>query len=68
MRDPFEAVIDLAYKEARTILLTAFERRYLEHVLRKAEGNVSKAAREARVDRSHFIDLMKRHEIRGDEY
>ncbi len=68
VRDPFEAVIDLAYKEARTILLTAFERRYLEHVLRKAEGNVSKAAREARVDRSHFIDLMKRHEIRGDEY
>lgn len=66
--DPFTAVMELSYKEARAILLTAFERRYLERALQKAEGNVSRAARTARVDRSHFIDLLRRHELRADEF
>jgi len=63
--DPFEPVLDLTYKEARSIILEAFEMRYLERLLERTEGNVSRAAREARVDRSHLIDLLKRRQIKA---
>ena len=60
----FEPLLALGYKEARSTLLEAFELRYLEQLLERTGGNVSKAARAARVDRSHLIDLLKRHGIR----
>ncbi len=63
--DPFEPLLELGYKEARATLLEAFEKRYLESVLERAGGNVSRAAREARVDRSHLIDLLKRHGMKA---
>jgi DNA-binding NtrC family response regulator len=59
--DPFEALLPLAYKQARAQLLHDFEARYLESLLQRSGGNVSKAAREARMDRSHLIDLLQRH-------
>ncbi len=60
----FAPLLSLGYKEARATLLEAFEARYFEGLLERAEGNVSRAAREARIDRSHLIDLLKRHGIR----
>ena len=60
----FVPLLSLGYKEARATLLEAFEARYFEKLLERAEGNVSRAAREARIDRSHLIDLLKRHGIR----
>ncbi len=59
--DPFEALLPLGYKQARAKLLYEFEERYLASLLTRADGNVSKAAREARMDRSHLIDLLSRH-------
>jgi len=46
---------------ARAKLLHDFEERYLTSLLERSGGNVSKAAREARMDRSHLIDLLQRH-------
>ena len=54
------------YKEARNALLADFEARYLSALLARAGGNVSRAAREARMDRSHLIDLLRRHRLRGE--
>lgn len=54
----------MAYKEARAALLHEFERRYLGHWLERTKGNVAKAAREARMDRSHLFHLLRRHELR----
>jgi DNA-binding NtrC family response regulator len=62
--DLFAPLLSLGYKEARATLLEAFESRYFEMLLEKTGGNVSRAAREAHIDRSHLIDLLKRHGIK----
>jgi DNA-binding NtrC family response regulator len=41
----------------------AFEKEYLTQVLTKHHGNVTAAAREAAVDRSNFLRLLRRHHI-----
>jgi DNA-binding NtrC family response regulator len=52
------------YKDARASVLSAFESSYLTELLARTEGNVSRAAREAHIDRSHLIELLQRHGIR----
>jgi len=64
VKDPFSPVLDLTYKEARNAVLRQFERRYLTRLLDKAGHNVSRAARDARMDRSHLIDLLRIHELK----
>ena len=56
--------LDLAYKKARTLVLQDFEKHYLKHWLEKSEGNVAKAARDAKMDRSHLFHLLRRHDLR----
>jgi DNA-binding NtrC family response regulator len=52
-----------SYKTARDRLLRRFEERYLERLLARTNGNVSQAAREAKMDRSHLTDLINRHNV-----
>ena len=58
------ALFGLPYKDARASVLAEFERAYLTDLVEKAEGNVSKAAREASMDRSHLWDMLRRHKLR----
>jgi DNA-binding NtrC family response regulator len=62
--DPFAAVLDLPWKDARATIADALERRYLAHLLDRAKGNVSEAARLARMDRGHLTDLLRRHQLK----
>ncbi|MCB9677358.1 MAG: sigma 54-interacting transcriptional regulator [Alphaproteobacteria bacterium] len=55
---------ELSMREAKDQLINAFERRYLEDLLERCDGNVSKAARSAGVDRKTITRLLKRHNIR----
>ncbi|MEQ1570981.1 MAG: sigma 54-interacting transcriptional regulator [Myxococcota bacterium] len=55
---------DLSLREAKDQLIDAFERRYLEDLLERCEGNLSKAARDAGVDRKTIARMLKRHDIR----
>jgi DNA-binding NtrC family response regulator len=48
----------LAYKDARTRLLDEFEARYVAALMVRSQGNVSAAARLARMTRSHLNDLI----------
>jgi DNA-binding NtrC family response regulator len=53
-----------AYKDARALVVGEFERDYLTRLLARSGGNVSAAARIARMDRSHLIDLLQRHGLK----
>jgi DNA-binding NtrC family response regulator len=54
----------LPYKDQRAAVVREFERGYLTRLLAQAGGNVSAAARIARMDRSHLIDLLHRHGLK----
>jgi DNA-binding NtrC family response regulator len=62
--DPIAPLLDMPYKDARSALLFAFEQRYLSTWLERCKGNVSRVSRDARIDRSHLIDLIQRHNLK----
>jgi DNA-binding NtrC family response regulator len=59
-----ETSADLPYKEARRQLLETFEKDYLSKLMAACERNISLAARRAEMDRSHLLEMLKRHGLR----
>jgi two-component system response regulator HydG len=55
-----ESFAHLRFKKARTMAMAAFERRYLRELLRRVDGNISKAAQLAGLDRSNFKRIVRR--------
>ena len=53
----------LDYRLAREQAVDAFERDFVVHLLRSCDKNVSRAAREAGIDRVYLHKLIKRHGI-----
>jgi DNA-binding NtrC family response regulator len=49
------------FKQAKALAIAQFERRYLDEVLRKNNGNITRAARMAGQDRSAFGKLVRKH-------
>jgi len=49
---------------AKHLATSAFERRYLVHVMERAAGSVSEGARIAGLDRANFRRLLQRHGLR----
>ncbi len=64
---PIPAEFDptLSYGQTRSAFESDFERRYVSWLLERHHGNISAAAREARMDRKHLHDLAKKHGLRG---
>ena len=56
-----------SYRETRAKYDAEFERRYVKWLLGRHNGNVSAAARDARMDRKHLHDMAKKHGLRGHE-
>jgi transcriptional regulator with GAF, ATPase, and Fis domain len=56
-----------SYRETRAKYDTEFERRYVKWLLGRHAGNVSAAAREAKMDRKHLHDMAKKHGLRGND-
>jgi DNA-binding NtrC family response regulator len=52
------------YKDQRAAVVRDFEHTYLVRLMAQAAGNVSHAARIAKMDRSHLIDLLHRHNLK----
>src|SRR5690349_10306852 len=53
-----------SYREVREEFESDFEKRYVSWLLDRHGGNISAAAREARMDRKHLYDLARRHGVR----
>jgi DNA-binding NtrC family response regulator len=51
------------FNEAKRAVVEAFERNYLQEVLRAHRGNVSRAAQSARKERRDFGRLLKKHQL-----
>jgi transcriptional regulator with GAF, ATPase, and Fis domain len=62
---PFEP--GKSYRDTRAKVEADFERRYVKWLLGRHGGNVSAAAREAKMDRKHLYDMAKKHGLRGSE-
>jgi transcriptional regulator of acetoin/glycerol metabolism len=54
-------LVEEPYHAARDRITAEFERRYLSWVVSRAEGNMSKAARIAGIDRTTIYRLMEKH-------
>jgi DNA-binding NtrC family response regulator len=55
-----------SYRETRASFEADFEQRYVAWLLDRHKGNISAAAREAKMDRKHLYDLARKHGLRGD--
>ena len=60
-------LLRLPYHEAKDVWVERFERAYVEAILAQSGGNVSKAARDAGVDRRHLQRLMARFGLKASE-
>ena len=58
---------DGSYYDARDKLLAKFDKQFLQRVISRAGGNLSKAARLAGIDRTTFYRLMERHGLQRDD-
>ena len=63
----FHFETDKSYRETRAKYDGEFERRYVKWLLGRHSGNISAAAREAKMDRKHLHDMAKKHGLRGNE-
>jgi transcriptional regulator with GAF, ATPase, and Fis domain len=55
-----------SYRDTRAKYDAEFEKRYVKWLLGRHNGNVSAAAREAKMDRKHLHDMAKKHGLRGE--
>jgi transcriptional regulator with GAF, ATPase, and Fis domain len=65
--DVFQFEPGKSYRETRLKYDSEFERRYVKWLLLRNGGNVSAAARDAKMDRKHLHDMAKKHALRGQD-
>jgi DNA-binding NtrC family response regulator len=61
------AIMSDAYHQAKEKLVAHFEKEYLQRLVVRAGGNMSRAARLANIDRTTLYRLMEKHGFRRDE-
>lgn len=59
---------DLPFKEAKQVVVEEFECVYIENLLKKHSGNISKAAKESGIDRRSLHRLLAKHKIVASEF
>ncbi len=53
---------DRPFKEAKNELISEFETKYIKELLKKNDGNISPAARNAGIERAYLQRLIKKHD------
>ncbi|NJD61667.1 MAG: sigma-54-dependent Fis family transcriptional regulator [Deltaproteobacteria bacterium] len=59
---------DVPFKDAKERVVSSFEKRYIEEVLKRTGGKLTDAARAAGMDNKNFSEKMKRYGITLDDY
>jgi DNA-binding NtrC family response regulator len=59
-----ESLLRLPFKTAKRLYTEPFEREFLQALLARTGGNVSKAAREAELDRAYLIQILKKYDLK----
>jgi DNA-binding NtrC family response regulator len=59
----FDSAEGSSYGSVRAAVDASFERQFVNNMLRRHHGNISAAAREAKMDRRYFCELRKKHGI-----
>jgi DNA-binding NtrC family response regulator len=63
-----EPLTHLNYKDAKEKALNAFNRQFLSRHLSQCQGNISQAARNMGLERQALQQIMKRYDIRGEDF
>ncbi|HEY6559080.1 MAG TPA: sigma 54-interacting transcriptional regulator [Polyangiaceae bacterium] len=63
-QDAVARAITLSFREARQLVSDEFEKRYLQHLLERTGGNIRAASREANMNRSYLMELLRKHGFR----
>jgi DNA-binding NtrC family response regulator len=63
LRDGIEFEPGVSFRDTKDKWNELFERRYLTWLIRRAEGNISKAARDADMDRKYLHKLLRKYGI-----
>jgi len=67
-RDQATLLSDLSYKKAKQQAVDSFNKAFLKRLLQMSRGNISKAAKLAKMDGANFRRLMRKCEIHADEH
>jgi DNA-binding NtrC family response regulator len=55
----------LSYKEAKQQVVDSFSKEFIERLLQMSKGNISKAAKQAKMDVANFRRLMRKYDIQA---
>jgi DNA-binding NtrC family response regulator len=58
----------LSYKEAKQQVLDSFSEEFVQRLLQMSKGNISQAAKHARMDTANFRRLMRKYDIQAEEH
>jgi DNA-binding NtrC family response regulator len=64
----FDAPESQSYTHLKKKWIESFEVDYLSQLLNQHAGNVSAAAREARLDRSNFLRLLRKYGLKAEVF
>jgi two-component system, NtrC family, response regulator AtoC len=67
-KDNPESSFGGAFKKAKEDAISSFESNYLKAILKEHNGNVSEASLRAGIDRSNFLRLCRKHNIKAEEF
>ena len=66
LRDTIEFEPGMSFRDTKEKWNELFERRYLTWLIKRADGNISKAARDADMDRKYLHKLLRKYGVTGE--